>query len=321
VPRFAHMTFPAYRRLLGPPGAAEVPVEPGEPSARPLAVRALVDAEPAGLALAAFRPSAPGGPAELLSILVADEWRGRGIATRLLERIEDMARERGAPILEAVYMTGKPSTEALERLLAGRGWSTPERRAVTVRFTPEEATRTPWWERGRLAPGDDVLPWREVTPGEIDALRASQAETGWIPSGLEPWWYDATGYHEPSSLGLRRRAGSSAGPSTTRSPPTPCGSPAPTSSRRSRPRAELRALRASIRRLADAGVAWCTFMTYVEQPRMVRFVERRCAAWASFFAEMRGTSKVLGAGGGSVAGASPGSEDQGVPSAACGASR
>ena len=47
-------------------------------------------------------------------------------------------------------MTGRPFVDAIEALLARRGWSTPVTRAVTMRATLEELQRMPWYGRVRI---------------------------------------------------------------------------------------------------------------------------------------------------------------------------
>ena len=50
---------------------------------------------------------------------------------------------------------------------------------------------------------------------------------------------------------------------------------------------------ASIERLRAAGIETCMFVTPVVHRTMVEFVRRRCAPWASFFGETKGTVRNL----------------------------
>jgi hypothetical protein len=192
-------------------------------------------------------------------------------------------------------MTGKPSTASLERVLEKRGWETPETRTVTIRFTPEQALSMPWFGRVRLpSPEYEIFPWVELRRQERVELERSQAESPWIPTGLEPWRHDVYGFDEASSLGLRHRgrvAGwvinhrvSSAVVRFT------CSFMRKDLGRRGR---ILPLYSASILALRESGCRHCIFVTPVGYSSMVEFIKRRGAPWAEFFAETRGSTKVL----------------------------
>jgi GNAT superfamily N-acetyltransferase len=75
--------------------------------------------------------------AELLSLFVAADRRGVGVATHLVEGLEGDVRRHGASTLEAVYMTGKSAVGAIERIFVKRGFPPPERMKVVLRFTSD----------------------------------------------------------------------------------------------------------------------------------------------------------------------------------------
>lgn len=288
----ASMTFPAYSHLLALHPARRLLGEPG-PLVQPLAVVARLAGVPVGLALAETPLEAPGNP-ELLSLFVRQESRGWGLAAPLLGRLEEELRARGFSRLEAVWMTGKSGIERLERVLARRGWSPPELRTVTLRFTPDEAAATPWYRRQRLAAGFEIFSWSDLTAAEREELQSSQARSPWIAPDLVPWRFDRNGFEPLSSVGLRHHGKVVGWVINHRIAPDlvrfTCSYIRKDLGRRAK---ILPLYVSSIERLRQLPKVSCTFVTPVQHPTMVRFVGRWCAPWAGFVGETRGAAKML----------------------------
>lgn len=165
------MTFPAYRHLLSLEPASRLPGEAEQRLVTAVGQVARLGDEPVGLALAEVPVRAADGPPELLSLLVNAAHRRKGIATALVQAVEDAVRARGFATIEAVYMSGKPSIDAVERIFGARGWEPPELRTISVKFTMQEALSTPWYGRmGLLPPGAEIFPWKELTAAERQEL-------------------------------------------------------------------------------------------------------------------------------------------------------
>lgn len=288
----APMTFPAYRHLLGLYPAARHPEQGDEKLVQPIGVVAAAGPGILGLALAEL-PLSPEGVPELLSVFVDEGLRNRGLATQLVERLEQELAAKGGTELRAVYMTGKPSIAAVERVFDKRGFSAPEARTITLRFTPEEALLTPWFSRIRLSSEYQVVPWAEITAAERLGLQSSNAEKPWIAAGLEPWRHDRS-FHAVSSVGLRYK-GEVVGwvinhQVTSDTVRFTCSFMRKDLGRRGR---IMPLYTASLERLREAGCRLCTFVTPVSYKTMVDFARKRCAPWASFLGETRGVSKKL----------------------------
>ncbi|MDJ0664113.1 MAG: GNAT family protein [Acidimicrobiia bacterium] len=82
---------------------------------RRFALVAFSDGE--GVAIARFEPAGE-GIAEV-AVVVEGSWRRRGLATALLDLLEEAALERGINTLEAYYL---PENHAIERVLEKRGF-------------------------------------------------------------------------------------------------------------------------------------------------------------------------------------------------------
>lgn len=288
------MTFPIYRPLLALEPVARHP-ELGDPKiVQPLGIVAWREGQPRGLALAET-PTSEGHAPELLSLYVAAEARGQGVATALVAELERVLRAQGQRELRAVYMTGKPAIDALEHILAKLGWAPPVTRSVTLRFTPEEALSTPWFGRITLPePEFQTFPWTDITPAERAELERSHAESPWITKGLEFWNHDRNGFDAVSSLGLRQHGrvvgwvlNHRLSEDTVR---FTCSFMRKDLGRRGR---IMPLYTVSLERLRAHGTRTCTFVTPVHYGSMVEFVRRRCAPWASFFGETRGAAKNL----------------------------
>jgi len=286
-PEWAGLTFPAYGHLLGLLGLDRADAE----GCRPIACTARLDDRPAGLVLAGL-PTAARPAAELLSIYVAQDLRDRGLGTTMVAALEEELASRGAPAIEAVYMSGKAGVEALERVFEKRGFGAPQLRKIVVQCTPEEVSRADWYRAARLPASCTIFPWAELSREEYDALQRSQAASPWIPQILEPW---SCGQHVDavSSVGLRAGGQVAGWVLTHRVPPnliryTSCFV-----------RADLQRwglmlplIVASADRLMGTGVR-CTFVTSSQFPEMVAFAHRRLAPLVSYCGASMGVTKTL----------------------------
>lgn len=293
-PRFADMTFPAYRHLLAlQPGKRHAGL-PGRPVVMPVALGARVGEEPVGLALGEV-PEGQTANAEVLSLFVAPAYRGRGLGTALLDAMGTYLSRMGIEKAEGVYMTGQANQEFLERVLRKAGWTEPEFRQLTMRFTLEEGRRMGWYGRYPLEAGYSMFPWKDLTDAERESLRESQRATGWIKPDLEPWKHDAEGFEPVSSLGIRLH-GEIVGWVLThaldaRTVRFTCSFIRRDLGRRGK---IVPAYSEVIRRLSE-GTAFevCTLTVPVQHRGMSSFILRRCAPFASFTGETRGTTKLL----------------------------
>jgi GNAT superfamily N-acetyltransferase len=281
------MTFPSYQHLLRLVGTGNADAM----GVRPVASVAKSGFRPIGLAIAEL-PTSARPTAELLSIFVAEDVRGRGVGTALLAQMETDLARRGVTQVTGVYMTGKPSIAGLERVFAKRGFTPPALRRIVLRFTPEEATHTEWYRKGKLPDDCSVVPWAEVSREEKEAVKRSHAEHPWIDPDLEPWRADER-FDEVSSVGLRQNGQIVGWVINHRAAPNMVTFT--TSFVRhdlARRGVTFPLFAASLERLQGTGVT-CTFVTAAVYAHMNRFVLRRCAPFATFCGETRGVSKQL----------------------------
>jgi GNAT superfamily N-acetyltransferase len=290
----ASMTYPAYRHLLELRPTVRLPAEAEQRPIEPLALVARVSEDPIALVVAELPARPEDGASELLSVFVAAEHRRQGIGTALVAAMEEALGARGAASVEAVYMTGKPSVAAMERIFEARGWESPALRTLTVKFTLPEALSTPWYGRMGLPSGAEIFSWSDLTIAERERLRESNRRAPWIPNGLQPWRHDQIGFDPVSSVGLRYRGevvgwviNHQVDPRTVR---FTCSFMRKDLSRRAR---IVPLYSEALRRLSEAGCEFCTFVTPTTYPGMLEFIRRHCVPYAGFTGETRGTRKSL----------------------------
>jgi hypothetical protein len=224
---------------------------------------------------------------------VGQEHRSRGLATRLLGNLEQELGRRGFDSVEAVYMTGKPSVPALERVLSRSGWAPPEVRTVSVRFTPDEMARAPWFGRESLPEGFELLPWAELAPEALDEVKRSHTQVPWVPAGLEPWRH-GPGCDPVSSFALRFGGQVVGWVINHRLAPDAVGFTCSFVRRDLGPPALLFTLfTESIGRLRAAGCRLCALTVPAAHRDSVELVRRHCVPYAGFCAETRGSWKRL----------------------------
>jgi GNAT superfamily N-acetyltransferase len=291
--RYLPLTFPLYRELLkgaGDPGLEGV-----------LSVGVDVDGEPAGLVLA--RPIAGADDArrlEVLSLLVTEEHRGRGLGDALVAELEAEARRRAVKGLDAIF-EDLPEAAPLQALVTRRGGHVSEPVAHVGRIVGAEAiARMPLLSRTRLPRGYTTEPWSEVTGEERAALAARQDSTpgGWYPVALSPFRTDR---EEPAGCLALRRDGEVVGwniahridARTLRmtclfvDPPLqPAGLAVPLVARAARALLELGAVKAGT---LDQAV----FVVYELTPRMARLARRHIEPYLASFAPLRRIVKEL----------------------------
>jgi GNAT superfamily N-acetyltransferase len=282
--QFAAMTYPSLRALL----AGQ------DPAAHPVAIGALLDGEPAGLALGGL-PATDQRLPGLVSLFVAPAQRNRGIGAELLARFEREMAARGCAEIETVFTSNKPGAVEFAAVLAKRHWPTPEMRMLLIKLDIHSLRKAHWFQRTPLPPDEEIIRWRDVTEAEREDLRAQQREEGWIAKDLVPFDHEA-GCCLHTSMALRKN-GRIAGWMICHLIDAvhqryTCGYTRP----------ELQRLGRYIQLMVAASEPLCTpeypasvpiYTVPAWHPRMVRFADRRMVPHSLFRGETMGSRKLL----------------------------
>jgi GNAT superfamily N-acetyltransferase len=187
--KYEKLTFPAFRYVLRSIDSQKSFI----------AIAASYLEQPVGLALAEIWHSS----AKIHSLFVEPPHRGAGIGTALLTRLEEELYQRECTKTELVYMTGKPTTPAWERLLQKCKWAPPQPRMLVCKGQIETVIEAPWMKKySRLPSSYRIFPWLEITQEERQAIQQQQEAQPWIPENLIPFKCEEN--LEPlNSLGLR----------------------------------------------------------------------------------------------------------------------
>lgn len=293
APGFQAMTFPAYRHLLALQPCFRHPEENHPRQIQPLAIGAWESGEPAGL-LVAELPMESGADPELLSLFVTSERRREGIATALIERLEQEIEKRQFDKLLAVYMTGKPGIEAVERIFQKRRWQPPETRMVSVKFDLEKLAEAAWLRRYKLGPEYEIFPWVELGQDEREELRVSHEKLGWIAADLLPWDYENTEIEPLTSVGVRYKGKVVGWVLNHRlSEDTIRYTCSFIHKGLGRLGKIVPLYGESFRRSRQAGFAQGMFVTPLYHKGMAAFAKRWFGPWSSFLGETRGAEKLF----------------------------
>lgn len=169
-----------------------------------VAVGAWCGAVPVGLALGQIQQ----GIGQLLSLMVVQPLRGRGIGTRLAAAWEEAAATAGVSGLRAGCSSRLAGRPALAATLARAGWSEPRLADISCigEVGPMVAVVAQWpGVASRLRhPGDITFePWQPLDPSGASALAGLAAEPDFVAHMHPDSW--AGGIEPVCSVAVRRK--------------------------------------------------------------------------------------------------------------------
>jgi GNAT superfamily N-acetyltransferase len=138
---------------------------------------------PVGLALACQNTA---GSADIISLLIQEDFRGRGYAGSLLDCLGAMAQKQGIPVLKTGYSSGNPYAAQIERVLRKAGFSLPLVTSTVYRYSSKGVAEDgyPWFIRFDLpAMPEGFIRWQDVTFQEREQLKRQ----AWFPEYLSPF--------------------------------------------------------------------------------------------------------------------------------------
>jgi ribosomal protein S18 acetylase RimI-like enzyme len=267
VASFTEFTFPHYRSVLSKMSLGR----------RMVAAGAVFLQESVGFVFAELKDSFRA--AVIRSIAVAPEQRRMGIGTALLRFVERELITRGCGVAEIIYMTGRPSTPAVEGLLRRTGWPAATPRLMICTSDFDLLASAPWMTPTDFPAGFEVFRWDKLPALERAELLQCQEREPFFPEALSPFAHEDVA--EPAcSFGLRFKGQvvgwclvQQFGADTLR-----CGSLFVRKEFEAQGRA-IALLARSVHATPQTGRPNFIFDVSFERPRMIQFVRRRMAPY------------------------------------------
>lgn len=183
-------------------GQGRVALESAHPDGSVVAFGATVGEEAAGLVVASLHSQAArAGTFAVETVSVRREFRGRGIGSALLRRLESHLRQRGAPLLLWCYEADAAGTPPRQRWLARHGWSPDTRRLLYVACAAT-VVQEPWVVRAHVPRPFEVFSWGELDPEGRRQMEERLRGAPWIPDAVAPW--HLVDLEPANSLGVSR---------------------------------------------------------------------------------------------------------------------
>ena len=286
---YAELIFPGMRKHLSA-------LSPEGPH---VAVGATLENAPVGLVYGDIDATRTG---HVRSLFVRRDRRNQGIGSALINAIETEFRKLGCACVQLSYVTGRPSTEALERVLQKEHWDHPVPDTLICK-TDARMLEWPAYKKSGWLTGEYTLfRWVDLTPEDRESILRTQAETHWIPDDLVPFQYE--GDFEPlNSLGLKYRGQPVGWMITHRVSPDTIRYTC------SFMRKDLAGwfriapiYQEAMRLQTEAGIPNTIFMVPYKHSAMVRFVKKEWSRDFATVSEARHCSKSLSAGLGQAGG-------------------
>ncbi|MBD0266428.1 MAG: GNAT family N-acetyltransferase, partial [Tolypothrix sp. Co-bin9] len=188
APTYKHLTYPWLQERLDKLSPLNI---------INIAIGVALQGEPVGLVLAEYLPNQ--NQANILSLMVVQEHRQRGLGTALLMQIEEILKEYGCQQLDILYNLNL-TTPILERLLKQLNWTPASFYSLQCLTNRETIMQAPFLHRYTLPKKITIFPWVELTAQERAKIK--QRENGLnYPDELCPFKTDQI--EALSSVGLR----------------------------------------------------------------------------------------------------------------------
>ncbi len=125
-----------------------------------------------GLCIAEFDFSQP--CSEIISFYLDPEFRNQGIGQELLNKTEQILRQKGYEEVRTYFWSSWESFKPTKHILKKQAWSEPEKLMDVFRTDIGRISEIPWRENVQLPEGYEIVPWSWVSPDEKKEIRDEQ---------------------------------------------------------------------------------------------------------------------------------------------------
>jgi len=159
------------------------------------------EGRPAGLLLALHLSADT--KADILSIFIEKEFRGRKLAVKMIACLEDKCREAGIKTVSSFYFDNRPFTAIINNLFDRCGFAPAEPEVFFCKCDKNFANM-PLIEYTNLPAGFETFKWNDLNPALKEKLRLEWQNKDWFDERLSPFSGEETMVAR-TSLGLRRK--------------------------------------------------------------------------------------------------------------------
>ncbi|GAB4130893.1 MAG: hypothetical protein OHK0045_04570 [Raineya sp.] len=124
---------------------------------------------------------------KILSLLVREEHRKRGIATEILKVAEKIATNNQLAVLNIIFQNNWDSFKIMPKLLKKLHWNEPQKRVILVKLSYNQVKDLSWLQIRTYPQGFSVKPWKSLSQEDYDYIRQRQAREQWYPTMLSPF--------------------------------------------------------------------------------------------------------------------------------------
>jgi GNAT superfamily N-acetyltransferase len=139
----------------------------------------------------------------LCSVAVRQEYRRLGVASALLQAVEEQARERACSLMYVNLIEKNTPTAEISGLLRRNGWTELASRGVICETNLPTISQAPWMKHDEIAPDCEVFFWKDLSAFERARLCERIRRQPWFPEAISPFSHEEHTV-TATSLGLRR---------------------------------------------------------------------------------------------------------------------
>jgi uncharacterized protein (TIGR03032 family) len=158
-------------------------IQSGQISANQTAWASLAVQNQQALGLAVALPVAGGREAEVRVLAVVPAYRGQGLGTVMIQRIEAVVTQTGRSRLRARFRSDHSGQAALERIAEKCSWEPPQVESYVFKIEVGDVASRESPMRTRRPP--EVSAWEDLTVRQLQSI-AERVRSGAIPKGCSP---------------------------------------------------------------------------------------------------------------------------------------
>lgn len=124
---------------------------------------------------------------KVLSLLIKEEHRRKGIATQILKIAEKVAINNNLSFLNIIFQNNWDSFKIMPQLLKKTDWNEPQKRMILVKLTYNQVANLSWFKVEKYPNNFSVHLWAELPEKDYEYIRTKQERENWFNPPLSPF--------------------------------------------------------------------------------------------------------------------------------------